>query len=209
MKVLILCNGLPPSQGLFESFFGKSDLFIAADGGGNVARNLGSTPDYVIGDLDSFREVPGEHVQVIHDPDQETNDLEKALELADTQGAHSVSVLGATGYRLDHTLKNLSVMKKYDDRFESLKAHDDFGQTFLLPRTFISDLEIGTILSLFPLSGRVNGITTRGLKFPLDDESLENGIRDGLSNEIVGSPVEITYQSGDLFLFIARERNHA
>lgn len=209
MKVLILCNGLPPSQGLFESFFVKSDLFIAADGGGNVARDFGTPPDYVIGDLDSFREVPGEHMQVIHDPDQETNDLEKALDLANKQGARTVSVLGATGHRLDHTLNNLSVMKKYDERFESLRAYDDFGQTFLLPRSFKSNLEIGTILSLFPLSGRVNGITTRGLKFPLDDESLENGIRDGLSNEIIETPVEITYKSGDLFLFIAREKNKA
>ncbi len=55
MKTLILCNGKPPNRKLFHSCRQWADYFIAADGGGNIAREFGSLPDLVIGDLDSFQ----------------------------------------------------------------------------------------------------------------------------------------------------------
>ncbi|MDZ7691571.1 MAG: hypothetical protein U5K69_10680 [Balneolaceae bacterium] len=82
MKGLILCNGLAPDISLFKRHHDVSDLFIAADGGGNSARKLGFLPDVVIGDLDSFKQQPDDDFEIIKDSDQETNDLEKALELA-------------------------------------------------------------------------------------------------------------------------------
>ncbi|HET6527220.1 MAG TPA: thiamine diphosphokinase [Balneolaceae bacterium] len=203
--ILILCNGDPPSKQLFLSAFSACDYFIAADGGGNIARDFGQTPDVVIGDLDSFESRSDDTFEVVFDPDQYSNDLEKALQLAlKKQGTH-VQVLGATGKRLDHTLKNLSVLKQFDNQFEEIVFKDNFGDTFLIPRRFAIDLPPGTPVSLFPLSGRVNGITTSGLKYPLKNEPLENGVHDGSSNEVIESPVEITHQTDDLLIFIAKK----
>ncbi|MFH5831444.1 thiamine diphosphokinase [Halalkalibaculum sp. DA384] len=203
MKGLVLCNGLPPKPSLLESYLRESPLFIAADGGGNTARKLGFAPDLVVGDLDSFTPSPDDDFEVIKDPDQNTNDLEKALDLAAERGISHVTVLGVTGQRIDQTLKNLSVLKRYDSRFESLVFEDHFGQVFLLPRSFSTELPPGTTVSLFPLSGRVEGIRTKGLKYPLQNDFLENGVRDGSSNRVVSSPVTIEYQTGDLLIFIA------
>lgn len=207
MKGLILCNGLPPKYSLFSKHLKQADLFIAADGGGNTARDMGHLPEVVVGDLDSFERQADDNFEVIEDPDQETNDLEKALELAVARGLHEVVVLGVTGQRIDQTLKNLSVLKQFDDRFESLVFEDNFGKIFLLPRTFSAEIFPGTTVSLFPLSGRVEGIRTEGLKYPLRDEALENGIRDGSSNRVVDTPVTIEYCSGDLLIFIGRKSN--
>lgn len=203
--ILILCNGDPPSKQLFLSAFSACDYFIAADGGGNIARSFEHAPDVVIGDLDSFESQDDDAFEVVFDPDQYSNDLEKALTLAlEKQGTH-VQVMGATGKRLDHTLKNLSVLKQFDDQFEEIVFKDNFGDAFLIPRRFTIELPPGTTISLFPLSGRVNGITTSGLKYPLKNEPLENGAHDGSSNEVIESPVEITHQTGDLLLFITRQ----
>jgi thiamine pyrophosphokinase len=203
--ILILCNGSPPSEQLFSTSFSASDYFIAADGGGNVARKFEHAPDVVIGDLDSFEGQDEDSFEVIFDPDQYSNDLEKALNLAlKKQGTH-IQVLGATGMRLDHTLKNLSVLKQFDDRFEEIIFKDNFGDTFLVPRQFVIELPTGTPISLFPLSGVVNGITTSGLKYPLKNEPLENGVHDGSSNEVVDNPVKITHKTGDLLVFIAKK----
>ena len=206
MKTLVLCNGLSPSRGLFDSCIEWADFFIAADGGANAARSFGRMPDIIIGDLDSFRakEDDAEEHEVVYDSDQQTNDLEKALKIALEKGSSKVRVLGATGLRLDHTLKNLSVLKQFDAEFEDLVMKDDFGDTFLLPKDFERAMEIGRQVSLFPLSGTVTGISTDGLKYALDDDTLKNGEQDGSSNEVVSSPVRIRYKEGDLLIFVVR-----
>ena len=109
-----------------------------------------------------------------------------------------------TGQRIDQTLKNLSVLKQFNDRFQTLVFEDNYGITRLIPPKFTDDIPLGTTVSLFPLSGRVEGIRTKGLKYQLKDEALENGVRDGSSNQVADTPVEIQYRSGDLLLFVAR-----
>jgi len=204
MNIMILCNGQAPPRPLFTEIFQWADLFIAADGGGNTARSLGTLPDYVIGDLDSFESQKDENIDLLHKPDQNSNDLEKALQFACDQGGTHIRVLGATGRRLDHTLKNLSVLKQFNNQFQKLLFMDAYGKIQLLPRNFSREIPPETTVSLFPLSGKVTGIITEGLQFPLDDEVLENGIRDGSSNKVVATPVSITYKEGDLLLFIAK-----
>ena len=48
---------------------------------------------------------------------------------------------------------------------------------------------------------RMGFITTKGLKYPLKDDSLEWAINDGLSNEVVTKPVEISVKCGVLFVY--------
>lgn len=203
-RVLILCNGRPPTESLFREWYKNTDFFIAADGGGNIARSFNAEPDIIIGDLDSFEKTGEESSEIIYDPDQETNDLEKALRYAQKKSASQIYVLGATGNRLDHTLKNLSVIKQFDPHFEELILKDNFGDTRLIPNTFEMEIAVGTQVSLFPLSGKVEGVTTNGLQYPLENGKLENGVRDGSSNKVVENPVHISHKSGDLILFVAR-----
>jgi thiamine pyrophosphokinase len=81
MHALILCDGEPPSRERLQRHRRKSDIFIAADGAGNLAAEMDVRPDHVIGDLDSYQAASWPDLTPIHNPDQETNDLEKALEL--------------------------------------------------------------------------------------------------------------------------------
>lgn len=205
LKALVLCNGECPAGDLFREYAEWADYFIAADGGANLARSFEQLPDIVVGDLDSFEYRDEDAFEIVFNPDQETNDLEKALKIAQKEGLQEVVVLGATGKRLDHTLKNLSVLKQFHDFFKKLVFVDDFGTTRLIPRSFSDSFEEGTLISLFPLSGRVSGITTSGLKYPLKNGTLENGVRDGLSNEVVETKISIKHKEGDLLLFVARQ----
>lgn len=203
MKALVLCNGVPPNKSLIEELLSNQNLFIAADGGGNVARQLGLTPEIVIGDLDSYKQKSGEDTQIIKDDDQETNDLEKALYYLVQHNYKVAVILGSTGFRLDHTLKNLSVLKQFNPLFEHIEIREKEGRTFLLPEKCELQEAKNTPISLFPLSGRVEGITTQGLMYPLDNEFLENGVRDGSSNIATGNTIHITHTKGDLLIYIA------
>ncbi len=203
MRILIIANGKEPSSGLLGSLHSACDRFIAADGGGNVAIRMGYTPDVVIGDLDSFRHMDVYHGNLIREPDQETNDLEKALSFAKKKQADRVDVVGATGERLDHTLKNLSVMQQFDPCFNQLAFFDDRLFSRIIPRDFSLSLPPKHLVSLFPLSGKVEGIITDGLRYPLRDESLENGRRDGSSNETLKGDIRIRHRTGALLFITA------
>ena len=68
----------------------------------------------------------------------------------------------------------------------------------------------GRHLSLSPLTGNVCGVTTEGLRWPLLSEDLIAGERDGISNEVVKSPVMIRVAGpGDLLLMMHREAGSA
>lgn len=204
MVAVILCNGRKPPGDLILAELERSQLFIAADGGANHARELGLRPDIITGDLDSYR--PADEgwgaVEILHNPDQETNDLEKALEVALQRNITRVTIFGAAGRRVDQTLKNLSVLCRFHPRFESIRFLDRYGESFLLPRDITMQVKTGTIISLIPLSGRVEGITTDGLAFPLRDESLEIGVRDGTSNRAVRNQIRIRHREGLLLLIM-------
>ena len=205
MKVLICCNGQPPSLPLLHKLKHWSDKVIGADGGVFTLRDAQIKPDYIIGDMDSFnplQDVVEAGSTLLRMGDQETNDLEKALMLSRNLQAKEVVIAGGTGYRLDHTLKNLSCMQRFNPVFERIVMVDDYCVTTVLPRSFAFETKPGTIVSLFPLSGRVEGIRTSGLKFELSGEALENGVRDGSSNEAVAGKVTISHESGTLLLML-------
>lgn len=202
MKALILCDGEIPPISLFKTYVTYADLIIAADGGAHHAKKLGITAQYIVGDLDSYTPSGNEASQIIQDPDQETNDLEKALNFALQKSARHAVVVGATGQRLDHTLKNLSVLLQFNPKFETLFFLDSYCTIQLVVSPFSQEFEPGTSISLFPLSGSVEGISTRGLQYPLTNGVLRNGVQDGSSNKTVKKSVEIEFKKGDLLLLV-------
>lgn len=206
-KSVILCSGQPPERSQIVHSLKDSDLFIAADGGGNTAREMNLSPDLVIGDLDSYNHKKTDSWKVVKRPDQNLNDLEKALHYALKQQISEVVVYGATGMRLDHTVKNLSVLKQFHDQFESLLFRDRYCDVKLIDSPHSEDLPVHTKVSLFPLSGIVTNVTSSGLKYELSNDTLENGVFDGSSNLTVSPAVKISYDSGDLLFFINHKYN--
>lgn len=207
MRTLIVANGTKPPDRLLKTLTDKCDFIIAADGGGNTALEAGVEPGVVIGDLDSFRYTNTYDGKIIRDSDQETNDLEKALQYAKKNNAARVDVLGATGGRLDQTLKNLSVLLQFDSVFGPLAFYDASFFIRILPRDYTVTLPENHLVSLFPVSGKVTGIVTEGLQYPLNNEALQNGIRDGSSNRTNAPTVRIRHRTGSL-LFMAGLTGH-
>jgi thiamine pyrophosphokinase len=201
MHALIVCGGTPPTKKLLEQEINNSDLVIGADSGGYAIIGHGFTPDIVLGDLDSFKYTNHEGINTLHDPDQETNDLEKALAYALDKGVISTTVLGTLGKRIDHTIKNYSVLLRFHPKFESIIFRDDYGDMFLAESPYKPELPLGTIISFFPVNRPVSGFTSTGVKYPLTNAVLELGGQDGTSNEITSEEVEITFDDGFLGVF--------
>jgi thiamine pyrophosphokinase len=204
ITALILCNGEPPSAALLEEHLREADLVICTDGAFTWATKARVPVDLVLGDMDSLSE-DAVDVEVLaagpHEV-QENSDAEKAIAYALERGASRITLLGATGRRLDHTLANVWLAYSFRDRAEIVIA-DDFGDLCVVTGRRSLRLPVGATVSLMPLTTDA-AVATAGLQWPLSGP-LEPGSR-GLSNRVVCTEAVVDVQSGAVALITLRER---
>jgi thiamine pyrophosphokinase len=58
----------------------------------------------------------------------------------------------------------------------------------------------GALVSLLPIGGDAEGVTTSGLRYPLRDEGLPLGSTRGLSNEVVDDDASVQLRAGTLLV---------
>jgi thiamine pyrophosphokinase len=206
-QALIIANGAPPPKKRLALLVKQAGTVICADGGANTALKMGIMPDAIVGDLDSVHAealVKFRRVAVYEDRNDETTDLEKAIAWTIQSKYDHIIVVGASGKRIDHTVGNLGVLPKfYPDAI--ITFVDDSGELCYVGREYSFAAEKGDVVSLIPLN-RCEGVFTTGLKYPLEGEILELGVREGTSNVVVASPVVIKVKKGHLLLFKLLDR---
>ncbi len=181
-----------------------SPTVIVLDGAVHRFEPLGIKMDVLLGDFDgniNLEEIEQRQqpIKVIHTPDQNATDLEKAILWLIEEGYPSANIAWATGLRADHTVNNMMSLFKYQEQID-LVMIDDHSRIFSLPKTYKKWYPKGTRISLIPF-GLVQGISCKGLKYMLSNEDLESGVRSGSSNEVVEDGwVEINYAIGNMLL---------
>ena len=178
---------------------------LAADGGANHLARIGVRPEAVVGDLDSIRpgvrRWVGEERMVLR-PGQDFTDLHKTLAFAyDERDASRVTVLAATGGRLDHALENLALLARWAVR-GPIEMRDELHRVVPVLETSWFDTSIGQGVSIMPL-GRCAKVWARGLRWELSGEPLELTGRTGVSNVAEGERVEIRVEGGVLLVFLS------
>lgn len=201
-SAVILANGLFPSlpQGL--DLLKQAELLICCDGAADKLIAYGLKPHHIIGDLDSVSdEIREQYAAVlIHSDDQDSNDLTKAVFYCIEKACPSVSILGATGLREDHTLGNISLMLEYAPRID-VQIISDFGIFFLVRSGEELTAYPGEKISFFSVDNRVC-VTSKGLKYPLNQMQLSNWYTATL-NEAVSDSFSLHFES-DLPLIVYR-----
>ena len=188
---------------------------IAADGGLARAPIAGLVPTLLVGDLDSVsgelvadaaaRGLPIERAATTKDE----SDAELAMLAAVARGATRITVVGAFGGpRLDHALANVwllahpalaatdVVLLDARSRITLIVAPGPDGGT--VTRSLAG--RPGDLVSLLPFAGDVDGVTTRGLRYALDDEPLVVGPARGLSNVRLRPDAGVTVRRGRLMV---------
>ncbi len=194
-----------------------ADLVIAADGGAIFLDAHGRRPDVLVGDLDSVaaervRRLDSAGVVVERHPlDKDATDAELAIERAVAAGATRVTVIGAfAGSRLDHELGNLLLLVDRDlaSRVEDLRMvrGNTMARAVRGPGTLSIEAHHGARVGLLPVGGDAIGVTTQGLRFPLDAETLRFGRTRGLANEVVDVPASVSLVAGVLLVIESTDR---
>ncbi|MGH2627588.1 MAG: thiamine diphosphokinase, partial [Anaerolineales bacterium] len=168
MRAVIFAAGEIPDREAARRGLRPEDWIVAADGGASHCLALGLTPALLIGDLDSVDPAQAAAwrragVEVIaHPPDKDKTDLELALLLAVERGAAEILVLGAMGGRWDHSLANVLLAAHPALRGVPLTVSDGMQQVRLLESEARLQGSPGDIVSLIPIGGDADGITTHG-----------------------------------------------
>ena len=184
----------------------RADLLIAADGGALPLLREHILPHIAIGDFDSLdtkheQYLMEQQVEVHHFPRaKDETDLELALMLAAQRDATSIDILGALGGRWDHTLANVALLDHPALRHRQVRLLADQQTLFLVRDTSSIVGKTGDTVSLLPLTGAVQGVTTEGLLYPLRDATLHYEQARGISNVLTQSPALIRIQSGLLLV---------
>ena len=201
-SAFVICNGEPPSRRLAKRLARNADIIVAADGGANAARRLGITPHIIIGDLDSVSRSTREFFSsalVFRVKRQDNTDLEKALDYLVDRNVNDVTIICATGRRIDFTFGNFSVAWNYTSSMRLTFVGDGWrANPVTSPSQFSAPPK--TTVSLIPF-GHCSGITLKGLQYPLSNATMRVG-EIGVSNVVKKSPFRVKVKCGKMLVFI-------
>ncbi len=181
-----------------------ADTVIAADSGLRSATTLGLKVDLVVGDLDSVdrddlarAEALGTRVDR-HPEDKDRTDLAIALDAVLEEGPAQVTVVGGHGGRLDHLLANVALLAA--PRYAPLRIRALLGAALVhIVRDAVSLTgQPDDLVSLLAVHGEARGVTTQGLRFPLEGATLHPGSSRGVSNRFARSHAQVSLESGAL-----------
>lgn len=201
-KCVILANGRFPRHAFPLGLLKSAHTIIACDGAVNKLIEHGITPSFIVGDLDSVSErIKADFADCTFlNPDQETNDLTKAVQFASERGFRSVTILGATGIREDHTLANISLLTQYHTAFESVEMVTDYGTFRAITSSTRFESYKKQKISIFSLPPLVP-VTVRNMKYPIENRELSVWW-EGSLNESVGDYFEIElHGNGQLIVY--------
>ncbi|WP_426479669.1 thiamine diphosphokinase [Chryseobacterium sp. CBSDS_008] len=158
--------------------------------------------DFISGDFDSHSGSDEDMYQekFILTLDQEKTDFHKALEIILERGFSEVDVFGGSGGEQDHFLGNLTVAYTFKNRMK-IKFYDEFSEYYFIPNYFKLKGAKNRMISIYPFPS-VNNITTKGLNWPLTNESLSITSRIGTRNFTIDDEFSVEYESGDVLLFV-------
>ena len=210
LRAIVVADGdVPPREQILSRLPGPDGgaLVIAADGGALKAAALGLNVNVVVGDGDSLAPSALEALRAadvdvqLHPAEKDASDTELAVREALAWGATDILVLGALGgLRLEHTLANLLLLTLPELEGARVVLADGRSTVRVVTpgRPLALEAADGELVSLLPLSERVAGVSTAGLRYPLQGATLEQGPSRGLSNELTGDAGSVSIEGGRL-----------
>lgn len=192
----VFAGGEPVSDRVLDREKLDNSLVIAADIGYSRALSLGVQPDIVLGDFDSS-DKPENIAAEVYPVEKDDTDLMLALKRAVTEGCDDITVYGACGGRLDHTVGNIQAMAYCVSRGVKCRiVAENQRAELLLPGTYSAEPMEGWSLSLFAYGGNVEGLTISGAKYTCENITLTPFFPLGVSNETVTEPARICFTKG-------------
>lgn len=196
MNTAIIANGrIDDLEKLLPSILSNQRI-IAVDAGLIYCKRANLTPDFLVGDfdscpkevLDAYSEIPRTRLP----RDKDETDLEVAIQEEWKRGVETITLFGAWGKRIDHSLTNALILGRHPGK---LRMETEAETAFAICGKVELICPVGQVISLIPLYGQAKGIYTFGLKWELKNGTLDQNFV-GISNVSLKPRVTIEVQDG-------------
>ncbi len=188
--------------GMEESFNNIKGDIIGVDRGALFCSQIQVAMRYAIGDFDSVSNEEFEQIKMHSEKivklseKKDDTDSEYALRFLIEKGYTEFHLYGGLGGRMDHSLVNLILLKKYNCKIvlygESNKIQ------YLTPNTHTIDKEEYTYFSIIVFEPTV--ISLKGTLYPIKKKKFTMLDTYAVSNEIILESCVITIHSGGAFI---------
>lgn len=206
IETAVVVAGGVPGPAPIRLDLGQGTFVVAADGGVDRALALGLHVDVAIGDFDSVTaaglaaaEQAGARAER-HPAAKDATDLELALDAALAAAPARILVVGSESGRLDHLLSSLLLISAPRYAGTQIDALLGGAQVHVVrdERTLLG--AAGELVSLLALHGPAEGVTTSGLAYPLEGETLVPGTSRGVSNVFEAAEARVALERGILLV---------
>ncbi len=189
LRVTIFADG-DPSLPALRNRLRRGRFAIALDGAAEAIRKQGWLPHLLAGDFDSVSNATLKYfkrkgVPLLHTPDQNHTDLEKALAWCTLRGAESIWLAQCLGGRVDHSFVNLSLLKRFHDPKRELALFQPVNGG-LEKVTFAGNQKLklsgakGRLIAVLPFPKCK--VSSRGLLYEMQGLGLQMGRKESAAN---------------------------
>lgn len=200
-EAVILANGNFPTHPYPLQVLKKAAFLVCCDGAANNLLNTGQEPDVIIGDLDSISQdiLEENSSRILHKPDQESNDLTKAVRFCRSKGYNKLRIVGATGKREDHTIGNMGLLARYAQQGHVEMITDHEILTVIYGKGDVKT-QPGQQVSFFNTTAGVP-VTASNVKYPVTNLLLDQWWQ-GTLNEATGTSISLHAPGATLIVFL-------
>jgi thiamine pyrophosphokinase len=189
-------------------------VWIGVDRGSLRIMEAGIHLHGVFGDFDSISKEELKQVQEQSDhffdfpPEKDATDLELALEWAYKQVPDRITIYGATGGRMDHTLANIMMLSEEKHMQQGVPTRIvDLNNEIRLyePGSYILEETALKYISFIPITEEIEGMTLVNFKYPLSNVTLHRGRTLSVSNELNSKTGNFSFSNGILLVVRSRD----
>ena len=205
-NILIIGNAREEKLSKWNSLIENSDIIIACDGAMERCIEQQINVDYLIGDMDSITQeilerVRLSSVKVVEMPEQNNNDLTKAILFSQGLEPKSIDIISVDGGNSDHQFCNYMSLIECNS---NARIHLDDCTVCAISqgRKQYYSIEIGTSFSLYSI-GTSKGVNLTGAKWGLENSTLTPSST-GLHNIATSEKLGLSCETGSLLLFVNR-----
>ncbi|NMA67366.1 MAG: thiamine diphosphokinase, partial [Clostridiaceae bacterium] len=157
-------------------------------------------------DLDDLITLKSQNIELVSYPaKKDFTDMESACELAINKKPSEVLIICGTGSRLDHSIGNVFLLYTFLVKGIKASIEDENNRIFLIKDFIELKRQENYKVSLLSVTPNVEGLTTKGLFYPLKDATLKFGSCFGVSNEFCDDTAKISIKKGLLLVLLPKD----
>lgn len=190
----------------------KFETIVAADKGLEALNKINVMPNYIIGDFDSvnkttLNQYENKNIEITYlKPEKDFTDTHMAIKLAIEKRAKHITIIGATGTRMDHTLANIHVLNEALQNNVPTEIINENNIIMLINKKakLIKNTNYKYV-SIIPLTTKITGVTLKGFKYNIENATINLGESIGVSNEQIEQEALIEIKEGIAILIYSKD----